>query len=134
MWVSFKKQELLTLRKHLGSPPVFGVFCVAHLFSFVWYVLFVFILCCVCPTLPVSLDCPFLIALARWLRFSFNVYYTKVKKELLYLAPHKRSQIGLTCVKTESTSPRLFDFALCVIVCMSITKLVILFASNIRSK
>ena len=77
------------------------MFCVAHLFSFVWYVLFVFILCCVCPTLPVSLDCPFLIALARCLRFSFNVYYTKVKKELLYLAPHKRSQIGLTCVKTS---------------------------------
>jgi hypothetical protein len=32
--VSYQRQELLTLREHLGSPPVFGGVCVAHLFSF----------------------------------------------------------------------------------------------------
>ena len=32
--VSYKKQELITLREHLGSPPVFfGGVHVAHLFS-----------------------------------------------------------------------------------------------------
>ena len=32
--VSYKKQELLTLREHLSSPPVFGGVRVAHLCSF----------------------------------------------------------------------------------------------------
>jgi len=36
--VSYKKQELITLRGHLGVTPVpvfvFGGICVAHLFSF----------------------------------------------------------------------------------------------------
>ena len=32
--VSFKKQELLILREHLSSPPVFWWVCVAHLSSF----------------------------------------------------------------------------------------------------
>ena len=31
--VSYKKQELLILREHLGSPPVFGGVHVAHLLS-----------------------------------------------------------------------------------------------------
>ena len=33
-WVSYKKQELLTLREHLSSPSVFGGVRVAHLCSF----------------------------------------------------------------------------------------------------
>ena len=33
-WVSYKKQELLTLTEHLISPPNFGGVRVAHLFSF----------------------------------------------------------------------------------------------------
>ena len=66
--VSYKKQELLTLHEHLGSPPVFGRVCV---FSVVFVVLLVVVLCIVCPLLSVSLDCPFLIALSV---FS-NVYY-----------------------------------------------------------
>ena len=37
---------------------IFLVFCVVLCFG----VLFVFILCVVCPMLPVSLECPFLIA------------------------------------------------------------------------
>ena len=48
----------------LGSRSVFGGFCVAHLFSFLCcvFVLLVFVLCLVHPMLPVSLDCPFLVA------------------------------------------------------------------------
>ena len=40
-WVSYKRQKLLTLREHLGSPSVFGGVRVAHLFSFLCHVLFV---------------------------------------------------------------------------------------------
>ena len=36
--MSYKQQEVLTLCEHMGSPPVFGEGCIAHLFSF---------LCCV---------------------------------------------------------------------------------------
>ena len=57
-------RNCLPFGEHLGSHLVFGGVCIAHLFSF---------LCCdfcfVClrpvscvPLLPVSLDCPFLIA------------------------------------------------------------------------
>jgi len=63
-WVSYTKQELLTLLKHLGWLPIFGGVHVAHLFSFLCCVLSVFVLCLVCPMLPVFLDCPFLIALS----------------------------------------------------------------------
>jgi hypothetical protein len=35
---------------------------VANTYCVVFFVLFVFVLCCVYPMLPVSLDCPFLIA------------------------------------------------------------------------
>ena len=63
--MSYRSQALLILRVHLGSPMVFGGVSVAHLeFSSVCcvFVLFVFVLCLVCPMLPVSVDCPFLIA------------------------------------------------------------------------
>ena len=66
-WESYKKQELPILREHLWSPPIFARISVAHLFSFlccaVLYALFVFILCLVCPMLPMSLDCPSLLLL-----------------------------------------------------------------------
>ena len=57
-WVYYKRQELLTLREHLGSFTVFYWVRVPHLLSFL---LFVFVLCPVHLMLPVSLDCPFLI-------------------------------------------------------------------------
>jgi len=62
--VSYKRQKLLALRKHLGSPSDFGGVCVAHRFSFLCrvFVLSVFVLCLVYPMLPVPLDCPFLIS------------------------------------------------------------------------
>ena len=57
IWVTwrvlYKKQELLILREHLSSPPVFGGVRVAHLFSF---------LCCPIMCLYVLtsvLWCPF---------------------------------------------------------------------------
>ena len=56
---------------HTSRPTgfTFGFRCVrdAHLFRFCvewcFCVLFVFVLCLVCPMLPVSLCCPFLVAL-----------------------------------------------------------------------
>jgi len=74
IWVSCTRQDLLDLHGCLGSPRfvlrslmlIVLVFCVV-------FVLFVLVLCLVCPMLPVSLDCPFFIALSV---FS-NVYYLK---------------------------------------------------------
>jgi len=60
----YRKQELLSLREHLGSSQVFGWVRVVHLFSFLRCVfcLFAFVLCLVYLMLPVYLDYPFLIA------------------------------------------------------------------------
>jgi hypothetical protein len=49
--VSYKRQELLTLREHMGSSPVVGVVRVAHPFGFVGCVL-----SCAC-VLCVSCQC-----------------------------------------------------------------------------
>jgi hypothetical protein len=77
--------ELLILREHVGLPSVFGGIRVAHLLSFCVvlcrFVLFVFVLCLMCPLLPVSLDCPFLIAPSV---FS-NVHCTYLKVAVLFL-------------------------------------------------
>ena len=60
--------ELFTLREHLASSSMFGAVCVTHCFSvmccvkFCFLYLFAFVLCLVCPILPMSLDCSFLIA------------------------------------------------------------------------
>jgi len=64
MAVSYKRQKLLSFREHLESPTVFGGVRVAHCFSFLFF--FVCFACLrpvslVCPNLPVSLDCQFLI-------------------------------------------------------------------------
>ena len=59
-WASYKRQKLLTLRDHMGSPPVLGGVRVAHLFGFLCWVLFW--LSSSCAMLPVCLDCQFLIA------------------------------------------------------------------------
>jgi len=61
--VSIKKQEMLTLCEHLGSPPVFGGVLVAHLFSFLCVVYFLRPVSCVPNVASVSglsiLDCSF---------------------------------------------------------------------------
>jgi len=44
LWrVLYKRQELLRLREHMGSQPVFGGLRVAHLFQFLC-----FVICLVC--------------------------------------------------------------------------------------
>ena len=55
--------------------PGFGAVCVAFVLVFcvVLSVMFVFVLCLVYPMLPVSLECPFLIAPSVF----FNVYLIK---------------------------------------------------------
>ena len=60
----YKKQNLITLLEHLGSPPVFVVGSVLLIFLVFCVVspLFVFLLCLTCPMLPVSLGYPFFIA------------------------------------------------------------------------
>jgi hypothetical protein len=63
--VSYKKQELPILGEHMGSLLFFfGEVSVAHLFNFLCcvFALFIFVLCLVYTMLPVSLDCPVLIA------------------------------------------------------------------------
>ena len=61
--VFYKRQELLTLHEHLGSPLdllagsmllIFSVFC-----DVLYYLFFFFALYLVFTMLPVSLDCPF---------------------------------------------------------------------------
>ena len=68
-WVSYKKQELVTLRERLGSPHytfsvTFGVVHVAYIFSFLFcgFCLLSFVLCLVKLMLPVSMNYPFVIA------------------------------------------------------------------------
>jgi hypothetical protein len=41
--VSSKKQELLTLREHMGSPSGFDGICVSHLFSILCFFVFLFL-------------------------------------------------------------------------------------------
>ena len=70
-WVSYKRQKLFTLSEHLGSSPVFWwVLFIVLGFS----VVFLFFVCprLVHPMLPVSLDCPLLIAPSV---FSCNAYF-----------------------------------------------------------
>jgi hypothetical protein len=62
-WVSYKRQELFTLREHLGFMIceflIFLDFCIEC-----FCVLFILIMRLVFPMLPLSLDWPFLIALS----------------------------------------------------------------------
>ena len=57
MAASYK--EMLALNERMGSPPICGGFRIANRFSFVFFVLFAFVMCLVYAMLPVSLDCPF---------------------------------------------------------------------------
>jgi hypothetical protein len=68
--VSFKIQELLTLREYLGSLPCFGGPVLLNFLCCVWFFL---VLCLLCLMLPVSLDCSFLIVPSV---FSSVYYYT----------------------------------------------------------
>ena len=65
-----KRQKLLTSCEHLPSLPshFVGGIPVAHHCSFLCcvFVMFVFVFCLVCQLVPLSLDCPYLIAPGRW--------------------------------------------------------------------
>jgi len=65
--ISYRKQELLTLREHMGHPRIFGGVNGAHLISFLCCVFnFVWLTFCVLSTvLAVCLDCP--VFIAPWL-------------------------------------------------------------------
>jgi hypothetical protein len=58
--IADKRQELLTLREHMGSAQVLVGSML--LFILVFCVVFVFVLCLVYSMLPGSLDCLFLIS------------------------------------------------------------------------
>jgi hypothetical protein len=68
--MSYKKQKLLTLREHVGFPPVFAEVRVAHLFSFLCYVVFCFV--CLRPVLGVvqCCQCPWIVQSGLPLLFS----------------------------------------------------------------
>ena len=106
--MSYKRQELLALRWCLGSHPVFGGVRVAHLFSFLCCVLFVCVLCLACPMLPVSFECPFLIAPSV---FS-NVYIQLINVR----------NIHLKCRAAIKTL--LLNFTLCLSVMLTVNLLV----------
>jgi hypothetical protein len=78
--MSYKKQEQLIIRRHLGSLHVLGRVRVAHDFSLLCcvFALFVYVLCIVCPMLAVSQDCPFLITSSVF----YDVYF--LLNEFLY--------------------------------------------------
>ena len=73
--VSYKRQELLSLREHIHdhgfTPSVWwGLYCSSCYFSVLYFcALFVFVLCLVYLMLPVSLDCPFVIAPSVFFNF-----------------------------------------------------------------
>jgi len=68
--MSYKKQELLTLREHVGFHSVFDEVRVAHFFSFLCYVVFCFV--CLRPVLCVQCcQCPWIVQSGLPLLFSF---------------------------------------------------------------
>ena len=72
-WVSCRKQELLTIRKH-PCPPLIFWWCQCCSFFLVFcVVLFYF----VCPMLPVSLDCSFLILPSVFSDVYLQLFWTK---------------------------------------------------------
>ena len=91
----YKKQVLITLREHMGSPLVswMGTCWVTHRFRFlccvVFFALFVFILCLVYPMLPVSLNCSFLIAFRFSLTFIWNIFVKEHVRLLLCIFKKK---------------------------------------------
>ena len=90
MAVSYKKQELLTLHEHLGSPPVFGWVRGAHLFSFlccVFGVLFVFVLC-----LVFSQICRCLWIVYSWLSLCFSLTFIDHVPTIIY---HMRPMLDI---------------------------------------
>jgi hypothetical protein len=83
--VSYKRQALLTLLEHLGSPPVFDGVRGDRLFV-LCFCLFVVVLCLVCTHLQVSVDCPLLTSHSvKMPCFKESTTNTYMKKHLLVI-------------------------------------------------
>jgi hypothetical protein len=79
-WVSYKKQELLTIRRNLGSPTVYGG-SVLHIFSFLCRgfscLCLSFVLCAQC--------CQFLWIASSWLPLRFSLTFnSKIEKKKIW--------------------------------------------------
>jgi hypothetical protein len=99
----------------MGLPLVFGTVSFAHLFSFLCCVFALFVLCLVCPMLPVSLDCPFLIALRVSLTFIYKL------KKLITISEHLLSPMVFSGVRFVQ------DLVVCVVFCKSVFVLLFFF-------
>jgi hypothetical protein len=92
--VSYKKQDLFTLREHLSSPPGFSGVRVAHRFSFCFVLLCVFtfwIMCC-----DVRYDFG-IKTLPQFSIFNINVRLNKVREN------RSGNQENLTTFDTQDT-------------------------------
>jgi hypothetical protein len=114
-WVSYKRQELLTLREHLCSPSVFGGVHVAHLFSFLCCV-FLFCLSSSCVLCTQCSQC-------LWIVFVLCLVYSMFTVSLDCLRPvscvpnvHSVSGLSLSCVLCTQCSQCLWIvFVLCLV-------------------
>ena len=69
-----------------------GVLCmvVSNTYCVVYFALFVFVLCLVYPTLPVSLDCPIFITPSVSLTFIYDIWVTQII-DIMYKVPDYHS-------------------------------------------
>jgi hypothetical protein len=87
---SLEERKNLCIKEKIHCHLRYGyfVFCVV-----LWFCVFFVSVLCLCPVLPVSLNCPFLIALSI---FS-NFYYIPARREFgVYRDPHVRPSIRHT--------------------------------------
>ena len=73
-WASNKRQELLTLRRHLDSPPVFGGDRVVHVFKFS---VLCFLFCLSSSCVLCTLCCQFLWIVHSWLPLMFSLTFIR---------------------------------------------------------
>ena len=101
-----------------GLTTGFGGVHIAHLYSFLWFVvlcfcfvLFIFVLCFVCTMSPVSLDCPFLIAPLVFINISSNqlslnwpisvILINYFVPQILYKTVHNKDNNSITITRFE---------------------------------
>jgi hypothetical protein len=102
-YMSYKKHELLILIEHQNSLPVFGEVCVfwVPLFCFSFYLSS---FCGLCLMLPVSLECPFMIALRfslvclpRFIKKITNVHVHALSKRRLSTITKRLVSLSFLC-------------------------------------
>jgi hypothetical protein len=97
--VSYKRQELLTIREHLHSPPVLG----GSVFIIFFCVLFFFVMCVMCEILPIFMD------LVLYYLFGILYFFQRLKNKGnsyndLYDIFNKVIIVNVMCVKCFKTS------------------------------